>query len=165
MSRLWWFRLPHGRVWHLSIAPALSRGLCGELAPASLAEEQPERPPLGGRPCPRCADVAEEAQLSVWSARWAMVTSDAEVVEAEEGRCPSDPDDDGPTLPDVLGQDGEVGLVGAQPYEVDEGPLCACGHPEADHDVDEPRRCWVQIDDPDDDRGECDCQQLRVEVA
>lgn len=62
-SRLLWFRLPKGRVWHVSASGA-PVSLCGQSIPAR-GERQPRRPPFGARPCPDCDAVSTEARTSI----------------------------------------------------------------------------------------------------
>lgn len=100
-SHLLWFRLAHGKVWHVA-ASGSPVALCGQSLPAR-GERQPKRPPFGARPCPDCNLVSSEAMSSIGDAlvRAALM---------REQRIPTDPEDDG-DLPDLLGQDGEVRSV------------------------------------------------------
>lgn len=79
---LTFFRLPRGKVWHVS-QYASPVALCGEDFPLVSGEEQPGRPPYGGRPCPRCAEVAIEAQTALTWAELAHVARQSEVIDAE----------------------------------------------------------------------------------
>lgn len=58
-SHLLFFRLSHGKVWHVACSGALV-ALCGQSIPAR-GERQPKRPPFGARPCPDCGAVSLEA--------------------------------------------------------------------------------------------------------
>lgn len=117
---LTFFRLPRGKVWHVS-QHASPVSLCGEDFPLVSGEEQPGRPPYGGRPCPRCAEVAIEAQTALTWAELAHVARQSEVIDAE-----------------IVEDDEPVAAA-----EVVEDQ-CICGHPHADHDV-TTTECWEQI--------------------
>lgn len=103
-SHLLWFRLPKGRVWHVSCSGA-PVALCGQSIPAR-GERQPKRPPFGARPCPDCDAVALESQVALVAAGISH-----RGLTPRAARPLTDPEDDG-DLPDLLGQDGEVSLRG-----------------------------------------------------
>lgn len=63
-----WFRLPRGKVWHVSLDD--NRSLCGEHRESHTAERVGEHPPLNARICPDCVrstlhlySVAQAAQM------------------------------------------------------------------------------------------------------
>lgn len=65
-SRLLWFRLVRGKVWHVA-ASGSPVALCGQQIP-ERGERQP-KPPFGARPCPDCDSASAEAWRALYDAR------------------------------------------------------------------------------------------------
>ena len=103
----WWFRLYRGRVWHLRLTDAVY-ALCGQ--PQAPGEDQPDRPPFGGRPCPYCFQAAGALVESIsialeeYSRRQSAETSPSEpVCQRCDHLISAHNDDDGCQGSDDLG--------------------------------------------------------------
>ncbi len=94
-DKLLWFRLTQGKVWHVATAGS-PVAVCG-MPVEQGRERQPKRPPFGARPCPDCADVANQAVVAIGAAEgnrfpaYAPVATAAEAAAAYEHDL-TDPD-------------------------------------------------------------------------
>lgn len=84
-SKLLFFRLTQGKVWHVATAGS-PMAVCG-MPVEQGRERQPKRPPFGARPCPDCADVANQAVTAIGAAEGNRFPAYAPVATAAEAEA------------------------------------------------------------------------------
>lgn len=140
-----WFRLYRGRVWHVRPGDTddfATLAMCGQ--PHAAGEELLDRPPLGGKPCPECTQAVEQIAET---ARQAL----------HEWARRQEPTLDAPVPDDVI----EDEILDEDEVLADSGSVCACGHYDADHDIDTHECCAITHVTPD-AFSTCTCERFEA---